>query len=316
MKEQIIDSFSNDLKALIENIIIKEKKIFVTLKAKNPKEAKELQGYKTECEEKIAKFKVFNEVNVTFTLIRKKFSKVIAISSCKGGVGKSTVSVNLSMSLKKKGLKVGLLDADIYGPSIPNLLNLSEKPEVNADKKILPLHFDGLEAISIGLLIDQDKPLIWRGPMLQSAIMQLVNDVAWSNLDYLVIDMPPGTGDTHLTLMQKLEINHVVVVTTPQDISLADTRKGINMFKKFNIPISGVVENMSYFICNNCDEKHYMYGKGGGKKLSEEFNIKLLGKIPFDTLISDSSDRGNPNLIHENKDLSSIYDNIIDNLIN
>ena len=316
MKEQIIDSFSNDLKALIENIIIKEKKIFVTLKAKSPKEAKELQGYKTECEEKISKFKIFNEVNVTFTLIKKKFSKVIAISSCKGGVGKSTVSVNLSMSLKKKGLKVGLLDGDIYGPSIPKLLHLSEKPEVNADKKILPLHFDGLEAISIGLLIDQDKPLIWRGPMLQSAIMQLVNDVAWSNLDYLVIDMPPGTGDTHLTLMQKLEINHVVVVTTPQDISLADTRKGINMFKKFNIPISGVIENMSYFICNNCDEKHYMYGKGGGERLSEEFSIKLLGKIPFDKLISNSSDRGNPNLIHENKNLSSIYDNIIDNLIN
>ena len=316
MKEQIIESFSNDLKALIENIIIKEKKIFVTLKAKSPEEAKEFEKYKVECEEEIAKFKFFNEINITFTLIKKKFSKVIAVSSCKGGVGKSTVSVNLSMSLKKKGFRVGLLDADIYGPSIPKLLNLSDKPEVNIDKKILPLNYDGLEAISIGLLIDQDKPLIWRGPMLQSAIMQLVNDVEWSNLDYLVIDMPPGTGDTHLTLMQKIKINHVVIVTTPQDISLADTRKGINMFKKFNIPISGVVENMSYFICNSCDEKHYMYGKGGGEKLSKEFNVKLLGKIPFDTLISNSSDEGNPNLILENQNLSSIYDNIADNLIN
>ena len=316
MKEKIISSFSNDLKVLIENIIIKEKKIFVTLKAKSPEESKILEKYKVECIEKINKFKIFNEVNVTFTLIKKKFSKVIAVSSCKGGVGKSTVSVNLSISLKKRGMKVGLLDADIDGPSIPKLLNLSKKPEVNADKKILPLNYDGLEAISIGLLIDKDKPLIWRGPMLQSAIMQLVNDVAWSDLDYLVIDMPPGTGDTHLTLMQKLEINHVVVVTTPQEISLADTRKGINMFKKFNIPISGVVENMSYFICNNCNEKHYMYGQGGGEKLSEEFNVKFLGKIPFDTLISTSSDKGNPNLIHENKNLSSIYDNITDSLIN
>ena len=215
MKEKIIASFSNDLKELVDNIIIKEKKIFVTLKAKSPEEAKKLEQFKVECIEKINAFKTYNEINVTFTLIKKKFSKVIAVSSCKGGVGKSTVSVNLSISLKKRGMRVGLLDDGIYGPSIPKLLNLSEKPEVNADKKIIPLNYDGLETISIGLLIDQDKPLIWRGPMLQSAIMQLVNDVEWSNLDYLVIDMPPGTGDTHLTLKQKLEINHVVVVTTP-----------------------------------------------------------------------------------------------------
>ena len=169
--------------------------------------------------------------------------------------------------------------------------------------------------MSIGFLIDHKKPLVWRGPMLQSAIMQLINDVDWSDLDYLVIDFPPGTGDTQLTLMQKLKIDHALIVTTPQDVALSDTRKGINMFKTFNVPISGIVENMSYFICNKCDEKHYLLGKGGGEKLSKEFDVKLLGQIPFDKKISENCDSGTPDLIQSNVQLKKIYDDITNKLI-
>ena len=203
-----------------------------------------------------------------------------------------------------------------YGPSIPKLLNLNEKPSVNKNKKIIPINYNGLETISIGLLIDKKKPLIWRGPMLQSAILQLVNDVEWDNLDYLIIDLPPGTGDTQLTIMQKVKINHAIIVTTPQEISLIDTRKGINMFKSFNIPISGIIENMSFFICKKCDEKHYLLGKDGGEILSKEFGIKLLGKIPFDIEISDIGDKGKPELIEKNSIIENIYRNIALNLIN
>ncbi len=316
MKDKIIESFSNDLKELIDNIIIKDKKVFVTLKAKNPNQAKELETFKTECEKKISNFNLFDEINVTFTTIEKKFSKVIVVSSCKGGVGKSTLSVNLALSLKKLGKKVGLLDGDIYGPSIPKLLNINTKPDVNDKKKIIPIIHKGLEVMSIGFLIDEKKPLVWRGPMLQSAIMQLINDVAWNNLDFLIIDFPPGTGDTQLTIMQKIQIDHALIVTTPQEIALADTRKGINMFNNFKVPIAGIVENMSYFICDNCETKHFLFGENGGKKLSEEFNIKLLAKIPFHSSISKNCDSGTPELIYNNAELNKIYLELSANLIN
>ena len=316
MKDKIINSFSNDLRELIDNMIIKDKKIFVTLKAANPNQAKELEYLKIECDNKISSFNLFDEINVTFTTNKKRFSKIIVVSSCKGGVGKSTLSVNLSLSLNSVGKKVGLLDGDIYGPSLPKILNLNSKPDVQKNKKIIPLKYKNIEVMSIGFLIDHKKPLVWRGPMLQSAIMQLVNDVDWSDLDYLVIDFPPGTGDTQLTLMQKLKIDHALIVTTPQDIALSDTRKGINMFKTFNVPISGIVENMSYFICNKCDEKHYLLGKGGGEKLSKEFDVKFLGQIPFDKKISENCDSGTPDLILSNIELKKIYDDITNNLIN
>ena len=280
MKDEIISTFSNDLKELIENIIIQNQKIFVTLKAKSPEDAKKLEKFKIECIEKISSFKKFNEVNVTFTLIKKKFSKIIAISSCKGGVGKSTVSVNIAHSLKSMGYKVGILDCDIYGPSIPKLLNISQKPDVDENKKILPIIHDGIEVISIGLMINEDKPIIWRGPMIQSALMQLINEVKWSQLDFLVLDMPPGTGDVHLTIAQKLKIDHAVVVTTSEEIAIADTRKGINMLLKFNIPISGIIENMSYLICKD-GTKDFLFGENKAEELAKEFNTKFLGKIPF-----------------------------------
>ena len=281
MKDEIISTFSNDLKELIENIIIQNQKIFVTLKAKSPEDAKKLEKFKIECIEKISSFKKFNEVNVTFTLIKKKFSKIIAISSCKGGVGKSTVSVNIAHSLKSMGYKVGILDCDIYGPSIPKLLNINQKPDVDENKKILPIIHDGIEVISIGLMINEDKPIIWRGPMIQSALMQLINEVKWSQLDFLVLDMPPGTGDVHLTIAQKLKIDHAVVVTTSEEIAIADTRKGINMLLKFNIPISGIIENMSYLICKD-GTKDFLFGEYKAEELAKEFNTNFLGKIPFD----------------------------------
>ena len=315
MKDKIINSFSNELKKLVDDIIIKDRKVFVTLKAVNPNQAKELESLKIECENKLSHFNLFDEINVTFTTTKKRFSKIIVVSSCKGGVGKSTLSVNLSLSLNNLGNKVGLLDADIYGPSLPKILNLTTKPDVRKNKKIIPLLYKSIEVMSIGFLIDHKKPLVWRGPMLQSAIMQLINDVDWSHLDYLVIDFPPGTGDTQLTLMQKLKIDHALIVTTPQDIALSDTRKGINMFKTFNVPISGIVENMSYFICNKCDEKHYLLGKGGGEKLSKEFDIKLLGQIPFDKKITENCDSGTPDLIQSNIQLKKIYEDITNKLI-
>ena len=315
MKDKIINSFSNELKELVEDIIIKDQKVFITLKAENPNQAKELKNLKIECENKISNFNLFNEINITFTTTKKRFSKIIAVSSCKGGVGKSTLSVNLSLSLNSLGKKVGLLDGDIYGPSLPRILNLNSKPDVQKNKKIIPLKYKNIEVMSIGFLIDHKKPLVWRGPMLQSAIMQLINDVDWSDLDYLVIDFPPGTGDTQLTLMQKLKIDHALIVTTPQDVALSDTRKGINMFKTFNVPISGIVENMSYFKCNKCDEKHYLLGKGGGEKLSKEFDVKFLGQIPFDKKISENCDSGTPDLIQSNVQLKKIYEDITNKLI-
>ncbi len=307
MKDKIINSFNSELKELIDDIVIKDKKIFVTLKAQNPHQAKKLDSLKKECEKNISNFNLFEEINITFTATKKKFSKVIVVSSCKGGVGKSTLSVNLALSLKKIGKKVGLLDGDLYGPSIPKLLNINTKPDVNDKKKIIPISHSGIEVMSIGFLIDQKKPLVWRGPMLQSAILQLINDVAWNYLDYLIIDFPPGTGDTQLTIMQKIQIDHALIVTTPQEIALADTRKGINMFNRFKVPIAGIVENMSYFVCNNCGTKHFLFGENGGEKLSKEFDIKLLGKIPFHSTIARNCDAGTPELIHKNSELSKIY---------
>ena len=316
MKDKIINSFSNILRELVDDIIIRDKKVFVTLKAENSNQAKEFKKLKEECEKKIRDFNLFDEINVTFTTMKKKFSKVIVVSSCKGGVGKSTLSVNLALSLKKLGKKVGLLDGDIYGPSIPKLLKINKKPEVNDRKKIIPVEQNGIEVMSMGFLIDEKKPLVWRGPMLQSAILQLINDVAWNFLDYLIIDFPPGTGDTQLTIIQKLKIDYALIVTTPQEIALADTRKGINMFNKFNVPIAGIVENMSYFVCDNCNTKHFLFGENGGEKLAKEFNIKLLGKIPFHSAIAKNCDAGTPELIHNNPDLNKIYLELLESLIN
>ena len=208
-------------------------------------------------------------------------NKIIAVGSGKGGVGKSTVSVNLSIVLSKYfNLKVGLLDADIYGPSIPNLLGIKDKPSTE-NKKIIPYDKYSIKAISIGNMIPDGSAVIWRGAMVSSAIRQLYNDVVWGDLDYLIIDLPPGTGDIQLSLSQYLNISGAVIVSTPQEISLIDVRKAISMFDKVKIPILGLIQNMSYYICNECEKRHYIFGKQSSLKLANKFDLEVLGELPI-----------------------------------
>jgi len=221
-------------------------------------------------------------------------ANIIAIASGKGGVGKSTTAVNLAVAMAQTGARVGLLDADIYGPSIPRMMNLAGlKPQVH-DNTLQPLENYGVKTISIGYMINEDQATIWRGPMVSGAVMQLLNDVAWGELDYLFIDLPPGTGDIHLTLAQKVPMTGAVVITTPQDIALLDARKGIAMFDKVNIPALGIVENMSVFICPHCGESSHIFSEGGADKLAEQQHLPVLAHIPLDIRIRQDSDNGTP----------------------
>lgn len=215
-----------------------------------------------------------------------KIKKIIAISSAKGGVGKSTLTVELAKVLQKTGAKVGILDADIYGPSIPLLLEIDGKPESDG-KMIFPLEKKGIKVMSIGFLLPKEGVAVWRGPMVSSAVMQLTYQVEWGELDFLLIDMPPGTGDIHLTLAQKIPLNGAIIITTPQALSLQDTQKGIEMFKKTGVPILGLIENMSYFICDGCDKKHYLFGEKGGQKLAQKLGIDFWSEISFSESIQD-----------------------------
>ena len=220
---------------------------------------------------------------------------IIAVASGKGGVGKSTTAVNLALALASEGARVGILDADIYGPSQPMLLGLEgQHPESPDGKSIEPLHAYGLQAMSIGFLIDPDQPMVWRGPMVTQALMQLLNDTRWDNLDYLIVDMPPGTGDIQLTLSQKVPVTGAVIVTTPQDIALLDARKGLRMFEKVSVPILGLVENMSTHICSNCGHEEHIFGTGGAEKMKRDFNVDVLGQLPLDLAIRVDADAGKP----------------------
>ena len=223
---------------------------------------------------------------------------VIAVASGKGGVGKSTTSINLALAFAAQGLRTGILDADIYGPSLPRLLGLNEKPR-SENKKLIPLSAWGLEAMSIGFLVDEDAPTIWRGPMVMSAVQQMLRDVAWGDLDILVIDMPPGTGDAQLTLSQRADLAGAVIVSTPQDLALIDARKGLNMFRRVNVPVLGIIENMSYFVCPSCGELSDIFGTGGAKAEAERLGLPFLGGIPLDTEIRATSDAGTP-IVSEN----------------
>jgi len=218
---------------------------------------------------------------------------IIAVASGKGGVGKSTVAVNLALGLSRLGLKVGLLDADIYGPSVPRLLDIREKPESDG-KKLKPIEKLGIKAMSIGFLVREDEAMIWRGPMVQSALTQMMNDVAWAPLDVLVIDMPPGTGDAQLTIAQRVPLKGAVIVSTPQDIALIDARKGIAMFNKTHVPVLGVVENMSTFVCENCGHETHIFGHGGAKATAEALGVPFLGEIPLMPIVRQTSDAGTP----------------------
>jgi ATP-binding protein involved in chromosome partitioning len=220
--------------------------------------------------------------------------KVIAVASAKGGVGKSSVAVNLALALADAGHKVGLLDADVYGPSVPTMLGTTEQPEVTADRKIFPIRTHGLQVISMGLLLPPDQPVIWRGPLVFSAIKQFLKDVQWQDLDILMVDLPPGTGDAQLTLIQQVPLSGVVMVTTPQEVALADVRRGIRMFRETQVPVLGIVENMSYFVCSGCGEKHDIFGTGGGGRVASQYGLPLLGEIPLDPAIRKGGDAGEP----------------------
>ena len=225
---------------------------------------------------------------------------IIAVASGKGGVGKSTTAVNLALALAREGAAVGLLDADIYGPSQPRMLGLeSERPTSQDGKTIEPPTAFGVKLMSIGLLIDAEQPMVWRGPMVTQALNQLLGDTRWGALDYLVVDMPPGTGDTQLTLAQRVPVSGAVIVTTPQDIALLDARKGLKMFQKVEIPVLGVVENMSTHICSNCGHEEHIFGAGGGKRMAEQYGVDLLGELPLDIRIREQTDNGKPTVAAE-----------------
>lgn len=219
---------------------------------------------------------------------------IVAVASGKGGVGKSTCSVNLALGLKAQGLNVGILDADIYGPSLPRMLGLSGKPKTADGKKLEPMEKWGLKVMSMGFMVEEDTPMIWRGPMVMSALQQMIFDVNWGELDILIVDMPPGTGDAQLTMAQKVPLTGAVIVSTPQDIALLDARKGLNMFRKVEVPVFGIIENMSYFLCPSCGDRSDIFGHGGARTTAKELNTDFLGEVPLHMTIRETSDAGTP----------------------
>lgn len=231
---------------------------------------------------------------------------VIAVASGKGGVGKSTTAVNLALALQMEGAKVGILDADIYGPSIPRMLGIEGKPDSADGKSLEPMGGHGVQAMSIGFMIDEETPMIWRGPMVTQALEQLLRDTRWKNLDYLIIDLPPGTGDVQLTLAQKVPVSGAIIVTTPQDIALLDARKGLKMFEKVEVPVLGIVENMSIHICSECGHAEHIFGQGGGNRMSEDYDVDFLGALPLDIDIRVNADGGHPSVAQDGESKASL----------
>jgi len=226
---------------------------------------------------------------------------IVAVASGKGGVGKSTVATNLAIALSMEGIAVGLMDSDIYGPSIQIMMGIDEKPVVSPQQKLLPIEKYGIKMMSMGFIVDKDAPLIWRGPMVAKAVEQFLRDVDWGELDTLVIDLPPGTGDTQLTLVQKVPLTGAVIVTTPQEVALVDARRGIKMFQKVETEVFGIVENMSYFVCPKCRDKSYIFGKGGGSKAANQLKVPFLGEVPIDPEVTETGDSGIP-IVAKNPD--------------
>ncbi len=268
-----------------------------------------IEGFKQQITDKISELEGVDsvDVNISVNIVAhgvqnalkpvNNIKNIIAIASGKGGVGKSTTSVNLALALAAEGATVGILDADIYGPSIPTMLGLSGYPESQDNKTMMPKVAYGIQTISIGYLIEPDQPMIWRGPMVTNALQQLLNDTNWSDIDYLIVDLPPGTGDIQLTLSQQIPVSGAVIVTTPQDIALIDAQRGLGMFEKVNVPVLGVVENMSMHICSNCGHEEAIFGSGGGVAMAEKNNIELLGSLPLDIHIRQNADSGRPTVI-------------------
>ncbi|HFC54460.1 MAG TPA: iron-sulfur cluster carrier protein ApbC [Gammaproteobacteria bacterium] len=241
----------------------------------------------------------------------EEVKNVIVVASGKGGVGKSTTAVNLALALQAEGAAVGLMDADIYGPSLPRMLGVAHKPESKDGKTMEPVVAHGLQTISIGYLIEEDTPMIWRGPMVNSALQQLINETRWQGLDYLIVDLPPGTGDIQLTLAQKVPVSGAIIVTTPQEIALLDARKGLKMFEKVGVPVLGVVENMSTHVCSACGHEEHIFGAGGGASMARQHGVALLGSLPLDLSIREHTDGGTPTVAADPESrLSGIYRDI------
>ncbi|WP_135663100.1 Mrp/NBP35 family ATP-binding protein [Halorhabdus rudnickae] len=241
---------------------------------------------------------------------------VIAVASGKGGVGKSTVSVNLAAGLADRGARVGLFDADIYGPNVPRMLDAHERPEATEDERIIPPEKYGMKLMSMDFLLGEDDPVIWRGPMVHQTLTQLFEDVEWGNLDYLVVDLPPGTGDTQLTLLQTVPVTGAVIVTTPQGVALDDARKGLEMFGRHETPVLGIVENMSSFKCPDCGSEHAIFGEGGGEAFAADVDMPFLGSIPLDPEIRERGDEGRPAVLAEGMEVSEAFRNFVANTAN
>ena len=268
-----------------------------------------IAGFKQQITDQIAALEGVSsvDVNISVSIVAhgvqnslkpvNNIKNIIAVASGKGGVGKSTTSVNLALALAAEGATVGILDADIYGPSIPTMLGLSGYPESQDNKTMMPKVSYGIQTISIGYLIEPDQPMIWRGPMVTNALQQLLNDTNWTDIDYLIVDLPPGTGDIQLTLSQQIPVSGAIIVTTPQDIALIDAQRGLGMFEKVNVPVLGVVENMSMHICSECGHEEAIFGSGGGVAMAEKNNIELLGSLPLDIHIRQNADSGRPTVI-------------------
>ena len=305
------------------NIVCKDGKAFISLNI-DSKFQNQYQNLIVDLKNSIQKLDDILSVNVILTSeklneqdnkqnwrFKIKSKNIIAIASGKGGVGKSTFAVNYAVALKKIGYKVGILDADIYGPSVPRMMGISGKPQANDNNKLVPLENYGVKCMSIGFLISVDTPAIWRGPMVMKALEQMFNGVEWGELDYLVIDLPPGTGDAQLTLAQSSKLSGSIIISTPQDVALIDARKGINMFNRVNVPVLGIVENMSYFICDSCNQRHEIFSNGSVKKEAEIFEIDFLGEIPINKNLRILSDEGRPACIADpNGDIAKIYSSI------
>jgi ATP-binding protein involved in chromosome partitioning len=238
----------------------------------------------------------------------KAVKHIVAVASGKGGVGKSTTAVNIALGLHANGLRVGLLDADIYGPSMPRLMGLTGKPELIGDKTLKPMQNYGVKVMSMGFLVEEDTPMIWRGPMVISALTQMLRDVEWGELDMMIVDMPPGTGDAQLTMAQQVPLAGAVIVSTPQDLALIDARKGLNMFTRVNVPVLGIVENMSYFLCPHCGGRSDIFSHGGGRKEAARLGVPFLGEVPLDMIIRETSDGGHPVVVsHPQAAHSHVY---------
>lgn len=297
---------------MIENLNISDETISFTLKPTSPDDSA-VEKLKEDCIENV-KGLVDSDVNVEVEIASvesdnplDKINNIIAVASGKGGVGKSMVAANLACALANTGAKVGLVDTDIYGPSIPTMFGINERPNINTKRKLIPLEKYGVKLVSMGFLVDTDQSVIWRGPMVSSAVKQFINDVEWGELDYLVMDLPPGTGDIQLTIVQTIPITGSIIVSTPQDVALSDAQKGVAMFNKVNVPVLGIVENMAYFTPPELPEnKYYIFGKGGARKLAEKLEVPFLGEIPIEEKTREAGDIGKPIVVEDPTAPSSV----------